>query len=153
MLALFNKAVRKLYAHLRAGKEAAIERSLPRPNSRNAPEMAPHAVEMDAELDEAAAAVREQMRARFNPEDLAQYAVAGAAEDFDAAVAGGAALKSGGIVQVKGKGGGGSDAAAGGGGKAAQLYKKEGSGGKFHKKHGHGGGRGGGGPPGKKQRK
>lgn len=30
VLALFSKAVRKLYSHLRAAKEAAVERSLPK---------------------------------------------------------------------------------------------------------------------------
>ncbi len=51
VLALFSKAVRKLYAHLRAAKEAAVARTLPvaRPVS-----MLPHAVDVDEELDEAA---------------------------------------------------------------------------------------------------
>jgi hypothetical protein len=37
VLALFNKAIRKLHGHLRAVKEAAVERQLPRPPPRAAP--------------------------------------------------------------------------------------------------------------------
>jgi N-acetyltransferase 10 len=37
VLALFNKAIRKLHAHLRSVKEAAVERQLPRPPPRAAP--------------------------------------------------------------------------------------------------------------------
>lgn len=128
MLALFSKAVRKLYGHLRAAKEAAVERTLPkvgegissssggrcglrssgaaRPRAphEHAPQptpspspalptdartqasaaaaaaaaLAPHAMNVDDELDEAAAAVREEMRAKYlRPEDLAQFAIAG----------------------------------------------------------------------------
>jgi len=37
VLALFNKAIRKLHGHLKAAKEAAVERQLPRPAPRGAP--------------------------------------------------------------------------------------------------------------------
>lgn len=37
VLALFNKAIRKLHSHLKAAKEAAVERQLPRPTPRAAP--------------------------------------------------------------------------------------------------------------------
>lgn len=37
VLALFNKAIRKLHGHLRAVKEAAVDRQLPRPPPRAAP--------------------------------------------------------------------------------------------------------------------
>jgi hypothetical protein len=37
VLALFNKAIRKLHGHLRAVKEAAVDRQLPRPAPRAAP--------------------------------------------------------------------------------------------------------------------
>lgn len=46
-----DQAVRKLHGHLRAAKEAAVERTLPRVRPV---EMAPHADDVDAELDEAA---------------------------------------------------------------------------------------------------
>lgn len=75
VLALFNKAMRKLYGHLRAAKEAAVERTLPKPSSR--PQLTPHAVDVDEELDEAAVAVRAELRAAFQPEALQQYAIKG----------------------------------------------------------------------------
>jgi hypothetical protein len=37
VLALFNKAMRKLHSHLKAAKEAAVERQLPRPTPRATP--------------------------------------------------------------------------------------------------------------------
>lgn len=51
-LAWCNQAVRKLHAHLRAAKEAAVERTLPQ--LRAPASMQPHAVDMDQELDDAA---------------------------------------------------------------------------------------------------
>ena len=47
-----TQAVRKLHAHLRAAKEAAVERTLPQ--LRAPASMQPHAVDMDQELDDAA---------------------------------------------------------------------------------------------------
>jgi hypothetical protein len=77
VLALFNKAVRKLHSHLRAAKEAAIARALPRPSA--APRLAPAAGEagLDDELDAAAAEVQAKLRAQFDPAELAQFAVTG----------------------------------------------------------------------------
>lgn len=43
VLALFNKAIRKLHGHLRAVKEAAVERQLPRPPPRATPSAAAQA--------------------------------------------------------------------------------------------------------------
>jgi hypothetical protein len=43
VLALFNKAIRKLHGHLRAAKEAAVERQLPRPPPRATPAAAAQA--------------------------------------------------------------------------------------------------------------
>jgi hypothetical protein len=43
VLALFNKAIRKLHGHLRAVKEAAVERQLPRPPPRATPAAAAQA--------------------------------------------------------------------------------------------------------------
>jgi len=142
VLALFNKAVRKLYGHLRAAKEAAVERTLPkvgvvgrggvgwsalegecmplardvptttaggcrncrrrcrRPRHRRRrrrrppplltpppppallqasarPVLAPAEGDVDAELDAAAEAVRQEMQAAFRPEDLQQYSILG----------------------------------------------------------------------------
>ena len=47
-----TQAVRKLHAHLRAAKEAAVEHTLPQ--LRAPASMQPHAVDMDQELDDAA---------------------------------------------------------------------------------------------------
>ena len=46
------QAVRKLYEHLKAAKEADVGRSLP--VAAAAPVLAPHAQSLDEELDEAA---------------------------------------------------------------------------------------------------
>lgn len=66
--------------------------------------MNPHAQELDAELDEAAEGIKAAVREAIRPEDLEQYAIRGADEDFAAAAAG-AGLASGGIVSVKAKDG------------------------------------------------
>ena len=47
-----SQAVRKLYEHLKAAKEADVGRSLP--VAAAAPALAPHALSLDDELDEAA---------------------------------------------------------------------------------------------------
>jgi hypothetical protein len=44
--------MRRLYGQLRAAAEADVARTLPLPSA--APAMAPHAADMDAELDDAA---------------------------------------------------------------------------------------------------
>lgn len=93
VLALFNKAIRKLHGHLRAAKEAALDRQLPRPSARAAPALAPAdaaeaaaagpllgqrvTVGLHEELEEAAAVEREKMKQQFRPEDLQQYAITG----------------------------------------------------------------------------
>jgi hypothetical protein len=78
VLALFNKTVRKLYQHIRSAKEAAVERSLPAVTLREAPAMLPHEVDVEEELDEAARAVREELKAKYlKAEDLQHYAIAG----------------------------------------------------------------------------
>jgi hypothetical protein len=79
VLALFNKAIRKFHGQLRASKEAAVGRTLPVARHDAAARLAPHAVGVDEDLDEAAAAVRAEMRGRFTAEELARYAVTGAA--------------------------------------------------------------------------
>ena len=45
------QAMRKLHAHLRAGKEAAVERTLPKPKAM--PMLVPHDVDLDEDLEEA----------------------------------------------------------------------------------------------------
>lgn len=89
VLALFNKAIRKLHSHLRAVKEAAVERQLPKPARLVAATAAAAAaddrpllgegvnMELDEELEEAARVEREKMRQQYRPEDLQQYAITG----------------------------------------------------------------------------
>jgi N-acetyltransferase 10 len=102
VLALFSKAVRRLYQQLRAVKEAEVERQLPKPKIV---ELNPHEVELDAELEQGAEDIRQAMRDALRPEDLMeQYAIRGAAEDFEA-VAVGKKLKSGGLLSVPSKDG------------------------------------------------
>eukprot|EP00887_Chlorella_sp_A99_P003429 scaffold7.g3429.t1 len=137
VLALFNKAVRRLHGHLRAAKEAEVERSLPRPLERTRlAALAPHEANLDEELDAAAQAIKQQMQQALRPEELAQFAVAGQDADFEAAV-GGAELRAGGVVSVRAAGGGakaGKDAGrkrkeGGGGGGTANGRQKKGGGG------------------------
>lgn len=118
VLALFNKAIRKLHSQLHAAKTAALERTLPRVAPKLPATAAAAAggagngllgqrVEqgLDEELDEAAAAVKEQLRAQWDVDKLGQYAIKGAEGDFENAV-GGTALRPGGIVSVKSSGAG-----------------------------------------------
>lgn len=149
VLALFNKAVKKLHAHLRAAKEAAVARALPKPSAaaaaaRALPLGGAAGEGLDEELEAAAAEVQARLRAQFDPAELAQYAVKGADEDFARAL-GGAAPGSGGIVQVKsaatpGGGGGGKKGAST---PDASLYKRQQGGGSGKKHKTPGGGSGG----------
>ena len=52
------QAMRKLHAHLRAAKEAAMERTLPKVREIS---MAPHAQTVDQDLDEAAEVWRSRL--------------------------------------------------------------------------------------------
>lgn len=96
VLALFNKAIRKLHGHLRAVKEAQVERQLPRParltaaaaTAATAADAAASGapllgegvdISLDDELEAAAAVEREKMRQQFRPEDLQLFAITGAA--------------------------------------------------------------------------
>lgn len=102
VLALFSKAVRRLHQQLRAVKEAEVERQLPKPKIVT---LNPHEVELDAELEAGAEDIRQAMRDALKPEDLEQYAIRGAAEDFETAAGGGAKLKSGGLLSLPSKDG------------------------------------------------
>lgn len=104
VLALFSKAIRRLYSHLRAAKEAEVERTLPK---AKVVEMLPHETGLDEELEEGAREVKEAMRAALRPEELEQYAIRGVDADFEAAVPG--TLKSGGVVSVRKSGAAGKE--------------------------------------------
>eukprot|EP00877_Chromochloris_zofingiensis_P001333 jgi/Chrzof1/111/Cz01g03260.t1 len=137
VLALFNKAIRKLYSQLRAAKEAAVDRLLPRVTQKPATAATANGataavdLDLDDELDAAAEAVRQQMRSQFKAEELQEYAVKGAEDEFATALGGGGGLGSGSIISLKssapataGDSGGGKkkEAVASGG---SQLYKKK----------------------------
>ncbi|GAB4815551.1 hypothetical protein N2152v2_002597 [Parachlorella kessleri] len=78
VLALFAKAIRRLHGHLRAAKEAEVARVLPRaaPALAGGEALAPHEADMDQELDEAAKAIQDEMRAALlDATDLEQFAL------------------------------------------------------------------------------
>eukprot|EP00891_Asterochloris_glomerata_P009605 jgi/Astpho2/9605/Aster-03877 len=97
VLALFNKAVRKLHGHLKAAKQAAVERTLPQVKPV---ELAPHEQGLDEELEEAAKTVTASMREALKPEELEEFAVRRQLEDFQEAV-GEQALPASGVVSLK----------------------------------------------------
>ncbi|KAK9785019.1 hypothetical protein WJX73_005784 [Symbiochloris irregularis] len=135
VLALFNKAMRKIHDHLRASKVAAIERTMPQASA--APSLLPHAVGVDEDLDEAAQEVQRVMQEALKPEQLGHYAVTG---DLEAAAGG--KVPASGLVSLP------RTAAAEGQGQQppAPLYKKD-------RKNKHKSGGAGRGKPGKKQRR
>jgi len=129
VLALYSKAIKKMFQLLKSSKEAAIERALPQVSAAQAAAaaIAPHAVPLDRELEEGAqewtAAQREKLaslKATERAEDLAaenlsQYAIAGEDEMFEKELGGAAAR---GVVQVASRKDKGKEKAA------APLYKK-----------------------------
>jgi N-acetyltransferase 10 len=151
VLALFNKALRKLHGHLRAAKEARVARALPLPaagggvgiraagGSGGVAVDAAGGYEMDAELEAAAA---EERRRHLDPEALLAggFAVRAAAGDDELAEAlGGAAPAVGARLSLarapgasdgpkRGRGGG-SDSededGDGGAGRKCGMYKKD----------------------------
>lgn len=120
-LALFNKAVRKLHGHLKAVKQAAVERKLPQAKAIT---LTPQEQSLDEDLNEAAQAANDAMREALKPEDLQQYAIMGRDADFEQALPDGSVPASG-IVNVKS-----SEARAaadkGKPQKEGKLYKKDG---------------------------
>ena len=116
VLALFNKAVRKLHGVLRAAAERRVEASLPawERGRGGGPAMQAHATGVDEDLEaggaEAAEAMRAQAAEMFAGIDMAQFEIKGRDEDWDAALAGGKPPKTG-MLSVKRKKG---DAAASG---------------------------------------
>ena len=90
VLALFNKAMRRLHGCLRAAEEARARATLP--VHAPAPELLPHAVGVDEDLAEgaaaASAALREQQAALLGTLNIAQYAIRGGDDDWDDALRG-----------------------------------------------------------------
>jgi N-acetyltransferase 10 len=83
VLALFNKAVRKLHAHIKQVKIAAMERTLPKPN---VVEFHAHERDLDDDLDEAAEEVKQQMAEKLAADGLQKYAI-GDSTDFKVGLA------------------------------------------------------------------
>ena len=121
VLALFSKAVRRLHGHLRAAKEAEVERALPRARPLA---LAPHPDAMDAELDGAARAIAREVadavKASIRAEELEQYAIRGGDEELEEAAAGAGGLRAGGVVSVKSGGKDGGKKVGGGGKKGGK---------------------------------
>ena len=96
LLALFNKAVRKMSASLQAVLEAREEATLPAPSAMAdaTAHMAPLAAHLDAELDSGAqaslaklaAAQQEQQAQWLEGEGLSKYAIRGTDDDWAAAL-------------------------------------------------------------------
>jgi len=80
-LALLGKALRKMHAYLAQRRWEAAARRLPaRPSGHLAAEaLATSVPDLDEELSEGAAEATEEMRVRLDPDDLARFAVGGAA--------------------------------------------------------------------------
>ena len=102
MLALFNKAMRKLHGALRAAAERRAEAGLPRRSE--AKKMKAHAVGVDADLREgaagAAAALAQQQAQMFAGIDMSQFEIKGKDTEWDSALKGRGVPKTG-MLSVK----------------------------------------------------
>ena len=136
-LALFNKAVRRLHAHLRACAAAAVGGDLPSAavaaaaGAALAP--APGDLSIDAELDAAAAAAAARaaaaLTAELEGEDMDKYAVEG-----DVGALGGSVPRAGALVSVPSDSRPKPKKKDKGGGADLDLYRKKGGGHKAGKK-------------------
>ena len=97
VLALFNKSVRKMHGLLRAKKEAAVERSLPKVIPVH---MLPHEQDLDDDLEEAAGEVKAKIRETLAGQ-LEEYAIE--AGDDEIAQALGNKVPGTGVVSLKSK--------------------------------------------------
>jgi N-acetyltransferase 10 len=103
VLALFNKAMRKIHTYLKTQQQKSVEATMPRIQEVT---MTPHAVGLDEDLEASAKEVTEEMKAKQQAlmsalGDIEQYAIDSTEGDWDAAL-GGKAPKTG-MVSVKGK--------------------------------------------------
>ena len=97
ILALFAKSIRRLYGHLRAVKEAEVDRSLPKPAKVAFEPAVP--TELDKELEDGAASIEASLKVTLKPDELEQYAIKTDQDAFVDAI-GGNVPKSGGVVAV-----------------------------------------------------
>lgn len=140
ILALFNKAMRRLHSCLNAAEEARAKASLPQPSDRArdaAQRLAaggPHPVALDDTLrDGAAEVLRQQQEALLKSLNVEQYAIRGDDVDWDAQLArvGDGSAPRNSVLSVKRKqqqhtpegGGRGPTAHAGGGGLVSPKHK------------------------------
>jgi N-acetyltransferase 10 len=102
VLALFNKAMRRLHACLRVAEESRARAELPAHGA--APALLPHAVGVDEDLAEGAAEanalMREQQAALLGTLNMSQYAIRGEEGDWDTALKGKGVPKTG-FLSVK----------------------------------------------------
>ncbi len=102
VLALFNKAMRRLHSCVRVSEEARARAALPRHGA--APALLPHAVGVEEDLAEGAAEanalMREQQAALLGTIDMGQYAIRGEEGDWDSALKGKGVPKTG-FLSVK----------------------------------------------------
>eukprot|EP00899_Mesostigma_viride_P009960 jgi/Mesvir1/18966/Mv18933-RA.1 len=104
VLALFNKAMRKIHKQLNAVAEQRVEAALPRgPQVK----LVPHSKSLDEDLDDGAKQImksmREQAALKLQPADLAKYAIGPREEGLNSALRDATALAAGGTLAVKTK--------------------------------------------------
>mmetsp|Transcript_7126 Transcript_7126/g.26896 ORF Transcript_7126/g.26896 Transcript_7126/m.26896 type:complete len:972 (-) Transcript_7126:1098-4013(-) len=108
VMALFNKAVRKMHAALRAGKTREVEAEMPSENKlgRN---LNPHEIGLDEDLEDGANKANETMRLKqkelLEEAGLERYAIAGQESDWSDALVGGKQVPKSGLLSVKRKAG------------------------------------------------
>ena len=107
VLALFNKAMRRLHACLHTSEEARAKASLPQPSAAAVTaveRLAPHPVSMDDTLREGASTVlRQQQEALLRSLNVEQYAIRGEEGDWEAALGGADGAPKTGLLSVKRK--------------------------------------------------
>ncbi|CAI5465564.1 unnamed protein product [Closterium sp. Yama58-4] len=119
VLALFNKAIRKIHGVLYAAAARTIEAALPRIKEVD---LRPHPQSVDEDLAEAADQAKKVIKSRLEgaaepgtttlltsltPGQMQEFAIDGRDADFEAAIAaGGGKLPGSGVLSVKTKGGG-----------------------------------------------
>lgn len=111
VLALFSKAVKKMFQMLHSSEEAAVERTLPQVDvAALTAHLKPHALALDADLEQGAREWQANQNARLaaldarsdalDPSALEQYAIKGGSDMFEKELGGAAPVP--GVVQVKG---------------------------------------------------
>ncbi|CAI6009135.1 unnamed protein product, partial [Closterium sp. NIES-65] len=156
VLALFNKAIRKIHSVLYAAAARTIEAALPRIKEVD---LRPHPQSVDEDLAEAADQAKKVIKSRLEgaaepgtatlltsltPGQMQEFAIDGRDQDFEAAIAaGGGKLPGSGVLSIKAQGGGkkrggGGDGNLDGGGEGGKKRMKGGAKGKGKGKGGRG---------------